>query len=169
MNEFIQGLDFFQEFQSNPKLLLTKIGIFVPVSIFLSIIDQKKGILPDYLTFSLSWTLLMVNLLFLNFEGLYFFLSAFVWFMILCGIRALTSRGIGLGDLKYIISISLVTGLVGTAISLVFASLLALIPYFYQKILKKRKTHSDRQIRFGPFLFFGTLACQVFLLLLIRI
>ncbi len=149
-------------FQSNLALQVfhfVSLGYyFFIVSSFIAIffIDLKYGIIPDKIVFPL----IVVSFLYQLFAGSdiqNILLSAFGAFFLFFFLHAVTKgRGMGFGDVKFVIFMGVVLGfpniLVGLYIAFLTGAFVSLI-----LILWGKKKFRGGTIPFGPFLIFGTL------------
>lgn len=130
------------------------------VSYFLIVIvsDLNFYIIPDQVTLFLGIVIIITNVLKYGFvPSLTYILSGlgmfiFMYFLMLLGNFLFKEESMGGGDIKMLFVLGMIMPIMLSFISLVLATLLALLPSLYLLIKKK-----DKIIPFGPFLVAGFL------------
>jgi leader peptidase (prepilin peptidase) / N-methyltransferase len=156
----IQKFSFFQQMEGFYSFLTLGFWIFVfSLSIVLSIIDFKKGILPD----SLIFAGILVAVLRLLITGRYLFLlSGLGLFGFFLGLYLLTrGKGIGFGDVKLAFFIGVVLGWWQWVIVAIFIAFLTGAFVGVILIISQKKTMKST-LPFGPFLLGGMLIAKIF-------
>lgn len=135
-------------------------AIFLSTILALCYIDFKAKILPDFLTFSLLWTGLLVNPL-LGWISLYnAILGVVIGYLCLFGIYLIfkyfrQKEGLGFGDFKLLAALGAWFGWEGLPLILFIATSSTLLVLLILKIL--RKYPLDPRIPMGPGLCFAGL------------
>jgi prepilin signal peptidase PulO-like enzyme (type II secretory pathway) len=134
---------------ANPQVL-----VFMLFAIPVSLIDMRSYRIPDGLNVSCFATLLLVHIL-KEPESL----PNFLWASLFCGILFLLIRllagGLGLGDVKFALSVGLFCGPARLFPALFIAAISALIAALFVRL---RSNGASPRIPFGPFLCLGAIA-----------
>jgi len=152
--------------QAGVSLELFYLFVVSSLLVFVFVFDLKHYIIPDFANFSLigiSFLCLLGNSLLkenigLFIEGALSGVGAFIFFFSLFYFTK--GRGMGFGDVKYVIFMGFFLGypniLVGLFISFLLGAIIGLLLIF-----SKRKSMKS-QVPFGPFLIVGTMAAYFY-------
>lgn len=134
----------------------------------LAVIDAKLYIIPNsilimWLVFRLIFIALEVLVTFTIYPVISSFLGAFIVFMLFLAVYYITKRSLGGGDVKlsFVLGLSLTTYFVFTA---VFYALLLSAVFSIIALATKKLTRKDA-LPLGPFLFLGTVAAYLALII----
>jgi len=132
--------------------MLVRLAIFIAFAIPVSVIDIREGRIPDALSLGCAALLALELALFDSPALLYGVSGAAACAAFLALVRA-TTKGLGLGDVKFGLAIGLACGPVLAFFALLFASAAALAVAL--PLLALKKTDRKAKLPFGPFLAFG--------------
>lgn len=134
--------------------------------IFIFVYDLKHYIIPDFATFSLIGTsslYLLYNYFLTKDISLLYqsLLSAFFVFLFFFSLFYFTKgKGMGFGDVKFVIFMGLFLGFPNIVVALFLSFFLGAIIGIVLIVLKRKKMKS--QVPFGPFLIAGTLVAYFY-------
>jgi prepilin signal peptidase PulO-like enzyme (type II secretory pathway) len=156
----IQRLSFFRQMEGFFSLGVLVFWLFIfSLSIVLSIIDIKSGILPDSLVLTGSSVVALLRLLITGrWEFILTGLVLFIFFLFLYLITQ--GKGIGFGDVKLAFFIGVVLGWWQWALVAMFIAFLTGAVAGVILIVVKRKTMKS-SLPFGPFLLGGMLIAKI--------
>lgn len=130
---------------------------FVAISILLGIgsfLDIKTREIPNWISVIVALTA-VINF---RLENLWGLIVAVIFFSV-----ALATGKIGGGDVKLIAALSIVCGLWGSFMLLLFAQISMLIFYGVSVVVQKlRGRTADKALPFVPFIFIGYLVTKIF-------
>lgn len=147
--ELLGGLLFIGVYLHSGLTMTTVAGwIFVVILLAAAFIDIDHGIIPDHLTYPSIVIGLLLSFGTLGFLPALGGLLAFGGLMF--AIAIISNGGMGGGDVKLAAAIGVFTGIAGSAVTLLLASLTGAI--FGLGVIAVKKTGRKTPIKFGPFL-----------------
>ncbi|MBI2430419.1 MAG: prepilin peptidase [Candidatus Levybacteria bacterium] len=152
--EITTGLLFVLSFVFFKQFLIVYYLFLISSLIVIFFTDLKYGIIPDKILFPAIIATVIFNFQFSIFNYLISAIGSFLFFFCLWAVTR--GKGMGFGDVKYVILMGLILGfphiLVGLYIAFLTGAVVSLILVLWGKKKLKGST-----IPFGPFLVFGTI------------
>lgn len=131
--------------------------LYCAIAIPASLVDIRTKKVPDALTYPGALALCLVVFLF-DYPALGDRLPAALLCVVLFLALHVFSKGLGLGDAKFVASTGLLCGLAGSVLALMLASASALA--FWAILAARGKANPSTRIPFAPFIAFGTIAAK---------
>ena len=138
------------------NLMLLKTANLLYLTI-ISIFDLRTGRIPNFLTLGFFAAIFLSDIFTIPSKIPNHLLSA-IFFFIIFLITALTTKGLGLGDVKLAAFMGYASGLFKTSIILFFACISGITAFLVIKALKKE----HKKLPFAPFVTAGYIICEVF-------
>lgn len=131
--------------------------IFTCFAIPASLIDIKRLKLPDYLTIPCFFAVIFTSIVMQRDIVLISIVSSF-FTLLFCFTIKKTTRGLGSGDIKLILSSAFITGFPGVLLMLIISTFVPIVLYTLLLTMHKYK---NKPFAFGPYITFGTILTKI--------